>query len=102
MTMGRDIAAEILEGLEDAAAYLDGRPNGARVTVVNIPDPIDVRALRQSVGITQAEFSARYGIPLETLRKWERGTRLPEVAAQQYLRVIQKNPSLIAEMVGAE
>ncbi|MBP7339492.1 helix-turn-helix domain-containing protein [Niveispirillum sp.] len=97
--MARNIAAEILEGLEDAAAYLDGRPNGARVSTVNVADPVDVRAVRKSVGITQAEFSARYGIPLETLRKWERGTRSPEIAAQQYLRVIQKNPSLIAEMV---
>lgn len=99
--MIRNIAAEILEGLEDAAAYLDGRPHCAQATVVNVPEPINVRAMRQSVGITQAEFSTRYGIPLETLRKWERGTRLPEVAAQQYLRVIQKNPALIAEKVGA-
>lgn len=88
--MGRDIAAEILEGLENAAAYLDGRPHGAQVTVVNVPDPIDVRALRQSVGITQAEFSTRYGIPLETLRKWERRTGSLEVAAIRVYR--QRSP----------
>jgi hypothetical protein len=33
-TMARDIAVEILEGLDDAAAHLDGLPANARVTTV--------------------------------------------------------------------
>lgn len=88
--MNRDIAAEILEGLEDAAAYLDGRKNGARVTVVNIPEPINGRRIRQFVRIANPDFSIRYCIPLEKLRKWERGTGPTDVAAIRVYR--QRSP----------
>ena len=36
-----------------------------------------VKELRTATGMTQKEFSARYGIPLSTLRKWEQGEASP-------------------------
>lgn len=102
MTMARDIAAEILEGLDDAAAYLDGQPTNARVTTVKVPERVDVRAVRQSVGASQAEFAARFGIPVDTLRKWERGAREPDAAGKLYLHVIARNPKAVEEALASE
>lgn len=96
--MARNIAAEILEGLEDAANLLEGKPSAARVTLV---ETIDVRAVRDAVGGTQAEFSARFGIPVDTLRKWEQGTRRPDAVGRSYLRLIQKDPQYVEEALKA-
>jgi len=35
---------------------------------IHLPGDIDVRAIRQRLGMSQAEFSARFGIPPGTLR----------------------------------
>ncbi|MFY7776921.1 MAG: helix-turn-helix domain-containing protein [Elstera sp.] len=96
--MARNIAAEILEGLEDATNLLDGKPSVARVTQV---DTIDVRAVRDAAGGTQAEFSARFGIPVDTLRKWEQGTRQPDAVGRSYLRLIRKDPRYVEEALKA-
>lgn len=46
--MPPNIAQEILEALEDARAYVDGRDEGLRITTVMVGD---VRAIRKSRGM---------------------------------------------------
>lgn len=36
-----------------------------------------LRELREESGMSQAEFSKRYGIPLRTYQSWETGERKP-------------------------
>lgn len=36
-----------------------------------------IQELRRSMGLTQKEFSYRYEIPLDTLKKWEQGVMSP-------------------------
>jgi len=55
----------------------------------------NVRAVRQSLKLTQEEFAARFGLPLETVRDWEQGAHRPDRAAQVLLRVIAKNPEAV-------
>jgi putative transcriptional regulator len=56
---------------------------------------IDVRKLRETLGFTQIEFSKRYGIKLDTLRKWEQGVREPAGPAEILLMVIEQSPSAV-------
>jgi putative transcriptional regulator len=51
-----------------------------------------VRTLRRALGLTQEEFSARYRIPLATLRDWEQGRTEPDQPARAYLKTIASNP----------
>jgi putative transcriptional regulator len=51
-----------------------------------------VRSLRRTLGLTQEEFSARYRIPLGTLRDWEQGRSEPDQPARAYLHVIAADP----------
>lgn len=97
--MARNIAAEILEGLGDAADYLDGRAAAVRVNTVNVPERIDVREVREAVGATQVEFSRRFAIPVDTLRKWERGTREPDAAGRAYLALIRRDPKVVEKLL---
>ncbi len=53
------------------------------------------KAIRERFNLTQEEFAARFGVPLGTLRDWERGARMPSGAAQTLLRVIDKEPEAV-------
>lgn len=56
------------------------------------PQTVDVRALRERLGLTREQFAARYGLEVETLRNWETGRREPDTTARSYLRAISNNP----------
>jgi putative transcriptional regulator len=53
------------------------------------------KTLRRVLGLTQEEFSERYGIPLGTLRDWEQGRSEPDAATRSFLKVIAKNPEMV-------
>ena len=38
---------------------------------------MDITEMRNYIGVSRAEFSRRYGIPLRTLESWESGVRTP-------------------------
>jgi putative transcriptional regulator len=56
-----------------------------------------VSVMRKALGLTQEEFSARFHIPLGTLRDWEQGKSEPDTCARAYLRVIARNPKAVTE-----
>jgi putative transcriptional regulator len=68
---------------------------------VHVPAEIDVKAIRQGLGMTQAEFSARYGFPLGTLRDWEQGKGKPDTSARVLLLVISKEPQAVERALHA-
>ena len=54
-----------------------------------------VRLARQAIGLTQAEFAARFRIPVATLRDWEQGRRKPDATSLAYLTVIERDPEAV-------
>lgn len=58
---------------------------------------VNVKKLRERLGLTQEAFAAAYGIPLGTLRDWEQRRKNPDATARAYLRVIARNPEMVAE-----
>jgi putative transcriptional regulator len=61
-----------------------------------------VKTMRRALGLSQEEFSARYHIPLGTLRDWEQGRSEPDQTAKAYLWVIARDPDTISRMLGAD
>ena len=51
-----------------------------------------VRDLRRRAQLTQMEFAARLGVPVDTIRNWEQGKRLPRGPARALLTVIAHAP----------
>src|SRR2546427_442588 len=82
----------IKQGLLEAIAHASGQPSTA---IVHPPQPIDVKAIRKQVGMTQMEFAAAFGISVSTLRHWERGDRIPQGPARVLLRVVAKAPHAV-------
>lgn len=54
-----------------------------------------VRDLRHRARLTQLEFAARLGVPVETIRNWEQGKRSPRGPARALLAVIAHAPETV-------
>ena len=52
------------------------------------------RRIRGATGLTQTDFAARLGVPVETVRNWEQGKRAPRGPARALLKLIERAPDL--------
>jgi putative transcriptional regulator len=57
--------------------------------------PAAVRDLRRRARLTQLEFATRLGVPVETIRNWEQGKRMPRGPARALLAVIAHAPETV-------
>jgi len=60
---------------------------------------MNVKKLRERLGLTQEAFAATYRIPVGTLRDWEQRRKNPDAPARAYLTVIERNPEAVAELL---
>jgi len=60
-----------------------------------------VKMIRRALGLTQEEFSARFQIPLGTLRDWEQGVAEPDQAARAYLKAIAGDAAAVQRALAA-
>jgi putative transcriptional regulator len=79
-------------GVVEAAPPGPGGSNSARDPAADIAHYS--RTLRGRTKLTQAEFAARIGVPIETVRNWEQGKRSPRGPARALLKIIDKAPEL--------
>jgi putative transcriptional regulator len=75
-------------------ALLDGREIPLVPAPVAVAEPA-VRELRRRARLTQIEFAARLGVPVETIRNWEQGKRMPRGPARALLAVIAHAPDTV-------
>jgi putative transcriptional regulator len=52
------------------------------------------RRVRKRLGLSQAEFSQRIDVSLDTIRNWEQGKRCPTGAAKALLKILDKAPEV--------
>lgn len=88
----------IKTGLEEAIDHACGARTKA---VVHHFEPVDVKAIRAQVGMSQTEFAASFGISLGTLRHWERGDRQPHGPARVLLMVLSRQPEAVLKALSA-
>jgi putative transcriptional regulator len=63
-------------------------------TPATVNSPV-VRELRRRARLTQQEFALRLGVPVETIRNWEQGKRMPRGPARALLAVIEHAPDTV-------
>jgi putative transcriptional regulator len=88
------LGKRLLQAAQEARAIARGEADPSTYKV-HVPAEIDVKAIRQGLGMTQAEFSARYGFPLGTIRDREQGRGRPDTSARAYLLVISREPQAV-------
>jgi putative transcriptional regulator len=77
-----------------AAPATTSAPGTTQVTSEQPTAPA-VRDLRRRARLTQLEFASRLGVPVETIRNWEQGKRLPRGPARALLAVIAHAPETV-------
>ncbi|GAB1389277.1 MAG: hypothetical protein AMXMBFR78_04530 [Rubrivivax sp.] len=87
----------IRQGLTEAIGHTKGPQAGVKVWR---PAPVDVAAVRGRIGLTQAQFAARFGVSVATLRHWERGDRSPQGPALVLLNLIDRDPAGVLRTLG--
>ena len=68
---------------------------------IHIPESIDVKAIREKMGLSQSSFANRFGLSVYALRNWEQGKRQPDPAARAYLKVIENVPDVVTRVLSA-
>ncbi len=99
MTKKRNIGDEIIQGMKEAIDHARGKKVKAVVHKVEIPDEIDVRAIRKNLHLTSTEFAAKFGFSSRTLQHWEQGNRQPHGPARVLLFLLQREPAIIEHIL---
>ena len=76
-------------------------PAMAAATPVEMAPPA-VRDLRRRARLTQTEFAAKLGVPVETIRNWEQGKRAPRGPARALLAVFAHAPDTVFAALAVE
>jgi putative transcriptional regulator len=58
-----------------------------------------VKAVRQQLGMTQAEFADAFHLPITTLRDWEQHRSVPDAPARALLLAIERNPKVMRKLL---
>ena len=72
----------------------------AAPTGASAPDATNARRIRSQTRLTQAEFAARIGVPIETVRNWEQGKRSPRGPARALLKLLDHAPDVAFSVLG--
>lgn len=86
-TEKKNIADELIAAMTEAVAIARGEAEPARL---HVAPEVDVRAVRQRLGMSQTAFARRFRLSAASIRDWEQGRRRPDPAARVLLRVIER------------
>jgi len=85
----------LISAMKEVVAHVEGKV-ALPMRYIEIPEDVDVKAIRSRLGLSQAEFSRRFAVSQRSLQEWEQGRRRPDGAVRAYLTVIERNPKAVA------
>ena len=89
------IAEDLKASLKEAIDIKKGHKNESRVTRYEIAD---VRAIREVLNVSQAEFAQGLGTSLDTVKSWEGRRRNPTGLAAKVLASIKDDPKIFKQL----
>ena len=66
-----------------------------------LPDEVDVKRIRTTAGMSQAEFARAFCINPRTLQEWEQGRRKPDATTRGYLAVVARNREAVLDALAS-
>jgi len=94
------LGERLLDSMLELRAHLRGEIQLSE-TIYHVPPETDVRALRETLGLSQTDFAALFGFNVRSLQDWEQGRRRPEIPIRAYLAVIQRDPRAVIRALRA-
>lgn len=86
---------DLKDSLTEAVEIKQGQKTASRV---NRYEVADVKALRESLEITQAQLAHALGTSVDTIKSWESKRRNPTGLAAKVLATIQDNPEFYHQL----
>src|SRR5438552_3857380 len=98
--MKKELLADLQEALVDARRFARGEQMDLRTARLPAPPrPLhakQIRAIRASLGMSQAVFASGLNVSTETVQSWEQGARHAGGAALKLLHAVKKDPRVLA------
>ena len=93
--MDNALFQDLLTSVKDMGRHKRGEVvEGASTSQMDEPD---VKALREGVGVSQAEFARLIGVSRRTLENWEQHRARPSGPARALLKIVAANPKAAVE-----
>lgn len=67
---------KLITSAKQALSYARGETSEG--FIAHVPEDVDVKSIRLSLGLTQPEFSLRFGFDVRAVQDWEQKRRQPE------------------------
>jgi Predicted transcriptional regulator len=83
---------DLVQSLKEARAIAGGELEPSRRFDLQ---PLDVKALREGVGLSQSEFARLLRVSVRTLQNWEQDRRHPTGPALALLKIVATAPELV-------
>jgi len=95
--MNSQLFKDLSKSIKEAGRIRKGKAKAFRVFKY---EAIDIRKLRESVDVSQAQFARMIGVSKDTLQNWEQGRRRPRGPAKALLRVFEEDPEAVVRALG--
>lgn len=92
---------------QEIDAQIGANPDAAPdVSLLPIEDaalmePVDVKAIRSKMGMSQQQFAETFGLSVSDLRSWEQQSRAPRGPAHTLLKIIDREPEAVRRALSA-
>ncbi len=96
--MKKQVFDDLVASIKEAGEIHRGEAKASRTFVFQ---PEEVRAIREKLDKSQAQFAQMIGVSVATLQNWEQGRRQPEGPARALLVVASKAPEVVAKALAA-
>lgn len=80
---------ELIKSVREAGKIHRGEKKAKRVFTY---DPLDVKTIREKIGLSQRAFSELVHVSIRTLQNWEQGRRSPNGPALALLTILKNDP----------
>ncbi|MDF1654038.1 MAG: NadS family protein [Coxiellaceae bacterium] len=87
--MNNDDFEQLVESVRQAGAIKQGKKRASRSFKYT---PLDVKKIREKMGLSQTQFSKLIRVSIKTLQNWEQGRRHPQGPALALLTILKKDP----------
>ena len=87
--MNKNMFNELLESVREAGEIRRGEKRASRAFHYS---SLDVKGVRERIGLSQNEFSILIRVSVKTLQNWEQGRRHPRGPALALLTILNNDP----------
>ena len=96
--MEQALFEDLVKSLKEAKAISKGEaPASRRIKVT----PLDAKAVREQIGLSQSEFASLMQVSIKTLQNWEQHRRNPTGPAAALLKIVHNAPELALKTLHA-